>query len=85
MPTELMNPRGIVPHVDTPLAPRRGFEDGMVVGLFSNQKANADRFLENIASLLSADYPGVEFVWQKKMASLPAKFSPPAAHCAHSG
>ena len=76
---ELMNPCGIVANVDTPLAPRRLIDkmpDGkIVIGLFSNQKANADLFLDNIQKLLSERYEDVASLRGYKAASVPADFS----------
>ena len=75
MVRELMNPCGIVASEDMPLA-SRGMHDGpMVVGLFSNQKANADLFLDNIQALLSDRFDDVEFLRGRKLASVPAEFS----------
>ena len=75
MVRELMNPCGIVASEDVPLA-SRGMRDGpTVIGLFSNQKANADLFLDNIQALLSDRFDDVEFLRGRKSASVPAEFS----------
>ncbi len=75
MVRELMNPCGIVASEDVPLA-SRGIHDGpTVIGLFSNRKANADLFLDNIQILLSDRFDDVEFLRGRKLASVPAEFS----------
>ena len=79
MSRELMNPCGIFANEDAPLAPRRPFADRqgekIVIGLHSNQKANADLFLDNIQELLAARFENVEFLRGRKAASVPANFS----------
>jgi hypothetical protein len=75
MVRELMNPCGIVANEDRPLAPRGGHEGKLVIGLFSNQKANADLFLDNIQALLAERFDDVEFLRGYKAASMPADFS----------
>ena len=75
MASELMNPCGIVARQDAPLAARRPVTGKTVVGLFSNQKANADLFLDNISTLLARRYDGMEFLRFGKIASLAADFS----------
>ena len=75
MASELMNPCGMVQHGDAPLADRHPVTAKTVVGLFSNQKANADLFLDNIETLLAGRYRGIEFVRFRKVASMPADFS----------
>ncbi len=79
MARELMNPCGIFASEDMPLAPRRRLDgkagDGIVIGLHSNQKANADLFLDNIQELLAERFDNVEFLRGQKAASVPADFS----------
>lgn len=75
MASELMNPCGRVDHDDAALAPRAPVDGKTVVGLFSNQKANADAFLENVRDLLAARYDDMEFEWFGKTASVPAVFT----------
>ncbi|MBT3371673.1 MAG: hypothetical protein HOA08_22115 [Rhodospirillaceae bacterium] len=81
MARELMNPCGIVANEDAPLAPRRqidGKSDAgapVVIGLFSNQKANADLFMDNMESLLTQRFGNVEIMRGYKAASVPAEFS----------
>ena len=75
MVRELMNPCGIVANEDVPLASRETREGPVVIGLFSNQKANADLFLDNIQALLSDRCDEVEFLRGQKSASVPAEFT----------
>ena len=75
MVRELMNPCGIVANEDVPLASRETREGPAVIGLFSNQKANADLFLDNIQALLSDRFDEVEFLRGQKSASVPAEFT----------
>jgi hypothetical protein len=77
MARELMNPCGIVANEDAPLAPRRRIDGGapIVIGLFSNQKANADLFMDNMESLLTERFGNVEIMRGYKAASVPANFS----------
>ncbi len=76
MATELMNPCAIFEHDEAPIAPRKGIAGDTTVGLFSNQKANADLFLDNVRDLLDAKYDGLTFLELKKLASVPADFTP---------
>ena len=77
MARELMNPCGVVANEDAPLAPRRQIDGGepIVIGLFSNQKANADLFMDNMASLLTKRLANAEILRGYKAASVPAEFS----------
>ena len=77
MARELMNPCGVVANEDTPLAPRRQLDGGepIVIGLFSNQKANADLFMDNMAGLLTKRLANSEILRGYKAASVPAEFS----------
>jgi len=75
MVRELMNPCGIVANEDRALAPRLPKGGKVVIGSFSNQKANADLFLDNIQELLAARYDDVEFLRGYKAASVPAEFT----------
>jgi hypothetical protein len=74
MVTEYVNPCGIVERRVKPLASRRGLAEVGCVGLFSNLKANADLFLDEVSKRLKARYPHLEFVLFQKLASEPAKF-----------
>ena len=75
MARELINPCGIYQRNSGALAPRRPLKDVKVVGLFSNLKANADLYLEEISHRLRAQYPHLEFELFQKIASEPADFS----------
>ncbi len=77
MARELMNPCGVVANEDAPLAPRRQIDGGepIVIGLYSNQKANADLFMDNMASLLTKRLANAEIMRGYKAASVPAEFS----------
>lgn len=76
MTRELMNPCGIVANEDAPLAPRRQIDgEAVVIGLFSNQKANADLFMDNMEQLLTERFSNVEIMRGYKAASVPADFS----------
>ena len=75
MVRELMNPCGIVANEDGALAPRRIRDGKVVIGLFSNQKANANLFLDNIQELLAERFDDVEFLRGYKAASVPAEFT----------
>ncbi|MDA1098888.1 MAG: hypothetical protein O2967_07865 [Proteobacteria bacterium] len=79
MARELMNPCGVFANEDMPLAPRRSLAgygvEKIVIGLHSNQKANADLFLDNIQELLAERFDNVEFLRGQKAASVPADFS----------
>ena len=75
MSRELINPCGIYQRDSAPLAPRRPLGEVRTVGLFSNLKANADRYLEEVAKRLKARHPHLEFALFQKIASEPADFS----------
>ena len=75
MVQELINPCGIYQRNSGALALRRPLEDVRVVGLFSNLKANADLYLEEVSHRLKARYPHLEFEFFRKIASEPADFS----------
>jgi len=75
MATELMNPCGVYPRFDKPLAKRRKLSDIRTVGLFGNMKQNADKFLDNVERLLGARYKNLEFVRFTKNSSVPANFT----------
>ena len=68
MASELMNPCGIVQRFDGPLVARRPATANTVVGLFTNQKANAELFLDNNETLLARRYLGIELIRFAKFA-----------------
>jgi hypothetical protein len=72
---DLVNPCGIYPRIDRPLAPRRAWAEIRTIGLFSNQKANADLFLDNVERVLKQRHAHLEFTRFSKIASVPARFS----------
>lgn len=74
MPTEYVNPCGPVARHAKPLAPRRSLADVQCIGLFSNMKANADLFLDEVGKRLKARHPHLETVLFQKIASEPANF-----------
>lgn len=71
---ELVNPCGIFQRDDLPLAERKPLDDIQVVGLFSNLKNNATRFLDDVADELKQRHPHLEFTRMSKYASMPADF-----------
>lgn len=75
MAMTLVSPAGRFTHDVQPLAARTAVTDATVVGLFSNQKANADLLMENLKTLLSQKFPAMTFRHFSKMASVPADFT----------
>ena len=75
MATEVVNPCGIFERRDAALAARRPLSEIEVVGLFSNQKANADLYLEEVSHRLRTRHPHLRFEFFRKFASEPASFS----------
>ena len=71
---ELVNPCGIFQREDSPLAERKPLDEVKVVGLFSNLKNNATRFLDDVADQLKEKHPHLEFTRFSKIASTPADF-----------
>lgn len=74
MATTYINPCGVYAREEKALAPRRGLEQVACVGLFSNQKHNADLFLDELAQRLKRRHPHLEFATFRKIASEPADF-----------
>ena len=75
MSVELINPCGEFTHVETPLAPRPGLGVGTTVGLFHNDKKNADVLVDDVARLLERRHGGLKFQRFGKPASDPADFT----------
>ena len=75
MATAVINSCGIFERRDAALAARRPLSEIEVVGLFSNQKANADLYLEEVSHRLRARHPHLRFEFFRKFASEPANFS----------
>lgn len=74
MVTEYVNPCGVVERRVRSLAPRRALADVRCIGLFSNLKANADLFLEEVGKRLKVRHPHLELALFQKIASEPADF-----------
>jgi len=65
---QIVNPTGVCMMQQTKLAVRR--HDSLLgkrVGLLDNNKPNADKFLELVATRLRERYEAIEFVAQRKM------------------
>ena len=75
MAAEVVDPSRTFGHRDTALAARRPLSEIEVVGLFSNQKANADLYLEEVSHRLRARHPRLRFGFFRIFASEPANFS----------
>ena len=76
MPTELMNPCAAFEERPSPLAPRPpSLGPDTTVGLFANDKKNADVLLRNVESLLRERHEVTSFRWFRKEASSPAWFT----------
>ena len=72
---ELINPCGVFEQKTAPLSPRVVLGPDVTVGLFANDKKNADVLLEHLQRGL-ADVHGVRhFRWFMKEASAPAVFT----------
>ena len=71
---ELVNPCGIFQRRDAKIATRQSLDDIQVIGLASNLKNNATRFLNDIAHILKDQHPNLEFTRFEKIASVPADF-----------
>ena len=74
MVTTYVNPCGPVAQRDKPLAPRRPLREITTLGLASNLKHNADRFLDALGVALKRRYPQLELLKFQKIASEPAVF-----------
>ena len=76
MAAELMNPCGAFEERPAPLTPRPpALGPDTTVGLFANDKKNADLLLENVEALLRERHGVREFRWLRKEASSPARFT----------
>ena len=76
MAMELMNPCAVFEARPSPLAPRRSsLGPDTTVGLFANDKKNADVLLGNVESLLRERHGVERFRWFRKEASSPARFT----------
>ena len=76
MAVELMNPCAVFEERPSPLAPRlASLGPDTTVGLFANDKKNADVLLGNVESLLRERHGVTSFRWFRKEASSPARFT----------
>ena len=71
----LMNPCGAFETNSAPLTPRLPITENTVVGLFVNDKKNADVLLSHVQNLLAQRCNINKFVWFNKEASVPAEFT----------
>lgn len=72
---ELMNPCGVFDARSTPLTPRAALGPDTTVGLFANDKKNADVLLQEVQQGLAASYGVQDFRWFLKEATEPAVFT----------
>ena len=72
---ELMNPCGVFETRDAPLAPRVALGPDVTVGLFANDKKNADVMLEHVRRGLADAFGVTDFRWFLKEATEPAAFT----------
>jgi hypothetical protein len=69
----ILDPRGHVETTEVSMALRPGSLDGLVLGLFSNRKTNADRLLTLVEQRLATRFRLKRVVWGgKDRNSLPA-------------
>ena len=73
---ELMNPCGVFDVRSAPLKPRVALGENTTVGLFANDKKNADVLLQHLQRGLAETYGVQEFRWFLKEATEPAVFTP---------
>ena len=72
---ELMNPCGAFDVKSTPLAPRIDLGPDVTIGLFANDKRNADVLLEHVERGLRESHGVERFRWFLKEATQPAAFT----------
>ncbi len=72
---ELMNPCGVFETKAAPLAPRVALGPDVTVGLFANDKKNADVLLDHLRRGLAQTFGVRQFRWFMKEASEPATFT----------
>ena len=72
---ELMNPCGAFDVKSIPLAPRTNLGPDATVGLFANDKKNADVLLEHVGRGLRESHGVERFRWFRKEATQPAAFT----------
>ena len=72
---ELMNPCGAFDVKSTPLAPRIDLGPDVTIGLFANDKKNAEVLLEHVERGLRESHGVERFRWFLKEATQPAAFT----------
>ena len=72
---ELMNPCGVFETKTAPLAPRAVLGPDVTVGLFANDKKNADVLLDHVRRGLADSFGVRDFRWFMKEATEPAAFT----------
>ena len=72
---ELMNPCGVFDVRSAPLRPRVALGPDTTVGLFANDKKNADVLLQHVQEGLAASHGVKDFRWFLKEATQPAVFT----------
>jgi hypothetical protein len=80
---EIINPTGVRASKQIRLAPRTHESlRGTRIGLFDNNKPNADKFLDHVGALLKKRYDSVELVVKRKMTRIEADcLTELAEHC----
>ena len=77
---ELMNPCGAFEVKSAPLTPRIALGPDVTVGLFANDKKNADVLLEHVGRGLGERFGVTRLRWFLKEATQPASFTPEFTH-----
>ncbi|MCE2424365.1 MAG: hypothetical protein J4F45_04560 [Pseudomonadales bacterium] len=72
---KLMNPCGAFDVKSIPLAPRIAIGPDTIVGMFANDKKNADVLLEHVERGLRESHGVGRFLWFRKEATQPAAFT----------
>ena len=72
---ELTNPCGAFDVKSIPLASRTELGPDVTIGLFANDKKNADVLLEHVERGLRSSYSVERFLWFRKEATQPAAFT----------
>ena len=72
---ELINPCGVFDVQSAPLTPRVALGSDTTVGLFANDKKNADVLLQRVQQGLAESYGVQDFRWFLKEATQPAVFT----------
>ena len=77
---ELINPCGAFETRSAPLRPRVALGPDTTVGLFANDKKNADVLLEHLRDGIAERFGVRDFRWFRKEATQPAVFTPAFTH-----